>query len=103
MMRPAAYARQSEIRAAISQVEASLAPDVVRIRYEISQDWSGEWEILFRIVLTDEAASNRLREMIPKVERGLARILDFDSLGVFPHHNYRSISEQEKFREPAWA
>ena len=103
MIRPSAYARQPEIQAAIREVEASLKPDVVRIRYEIDQDWSGEWAIFFRIVLTDDAARNRLRDVRPKVVWGLAQRLDLDSLGVFAYHDFRSISEQEKLQEPAWA
>jgi hypothetical protein len=34
---------------------------------------------------------------------GLARQLDFPSMGVFLYHNFRSVSEQEALQEPAWA
>src|SRR5437660_10996284 len=94
MQVPPAVTRQAEIQAAISQVESSLAPDVVRIRYEIGEDWSGEWAIFFRIVLSDDAAKNRLLEVRKKVVWGLDQLLDYPGLGAFPYHNFRSTSDQ---------
>jgi hypothetical protein len=103
MYLPSAITKQSEIQAAINEVETNLAPDVVRIRYDIEEDWSGQWAIFFRVVLADEAARRRLREVATKVVWGLARQLDFPAMGVFPYHNFRSVSEQEALQEPAWA
>src|SRR3954453_2609963 len=100
---PSAVTKQSEIQAAVDEVERSLAPDVVRIRYEIGEDWSGQWAIFFRVVLTDDAARRGLREVATRVVRGLARQLDFPAMGVFPYHNFRSVSEQAALQEPAWA
>ena len=103
MIAPSAIARHSEIQAAINQVERSLAPDVVHIRYDIGEDWSGQWAIFFRIVLSDTAARHRLRDVGSKVVWGLSRQLDFPGLGVYPYHNFRSESEQAVLREEAWA
>jgi hypothetical protein len=103
MIVPTAIGRQAEIDAAIRGVEQILGPDVVRIRYEIGQDWSGQWSIFFRVVLTDDAARRRLRAVATKVVWELARQFDFPALGVFPYHNFRSESEQAMLREPAWA
>jgi hypothetical protein len=103
MYQPSAVTKHSEIEAAINEVERSLAPDVVRIRYEIGEDWSGQWAIFFRIILTDDAAKHRLRDVATKVVWSLARQLDFPSMGVFPYHNFRSVSEQAALQEPAWA
>src|SRR5437763_640987 len=100
---PSAVTMQSEIQAAVDEVERSLAPDVVRIRYEIGEDWSGQWAIFFRVVLTDDAARRSLREVATRVVRGLARQLDFPAMGVFAYHNFRSVSEQATLQEPAWA
>jgi hypothetical protein len=100
---PSAVTKESEIQAAIREVERSLAPDVVRIRYEIGEDWSGQWAIFFRVVLADDAAEHRLRDVASTVVWGLARKLDFPSMGVFPYHNFRSVSEQAALQEPAWA
>ncbi len=103
-MYPSAVTRQSEIQMAIREVERSLAPDVAHIRYEIGEDWSGQWAIFFKIVLQDDAAAmHRLRDVAAKVVWGLARQLDFPGMGVYPYHNFRSVSEQASLREPAWA
>jgi hypothetical protein len=103
MYLPSAVTKQSEIQAAINEVERSLAPDVVRIRYDIGEDWSGQWAIFFRVVLSDEAAKRRLRDVADKIVWGLAERLDFPGMGVSPYHNFRSASEQEALQEPAWA
>ena len=84
-------------------VESALKPDVVHIRYEIGEDWSGQWAIFFRAVLSDEAAKQRLREVATNVVWRLGERLDFAALGVFPYHNFRSESEQAALREEAWA
>ena len=60
---PSAVTKQAEIDKAIRRVQESVGPDVVRIRYEIGEDWSGQWAIFFRVVLTDDAARHRLRNL----------------------------------------
>jgi hypothetical protein len=103
MYLPSAVTKQAEIEGAIQCVQQSLGPDVARIRYEIGQDWSGQWAIFFRVVLSDDAARRRLREVATRVVWGLAQQLDFPGMNVFPYHNFRSVSEQAKLQEPAWA
>ena len=101
---PSAVAKQPEINSAISEVVKLLAPDVVHIRYDIAQDWSGDWAIFFRVVLSDEASKPpRLREVASEVVWRLADRLDFSSMGLFPYHNFRSVSEQAALREEAWS
>jgi hypothetical protein len=103
MYLPSAVSKHSEIDAAIQRVQQAVGSDVVRIRYEIGEDWSGQWAIFFRVVLTDDAARRRLRDVATKVVWELARQLDFPGIGVFPYHNFRSESEQATLQEPAWA
>jgi hypothetical protein len=103
MYLPSAVTKQAEIEAAIARVQQSIGPDVVRIRYEIGEDWSGQWAIFFRIVLGDDAARIRLRDVATRVVSELAQQLDFPGMGVFPYHNFRSQSEQAMLQEPAWA
>jgi hypothetical protein len=102
-MYPSAVTKQAEIDAATDRVCQIVGPDVVRIRYEIGEDWSGQWAIFFRVVLTDDAARRRLRDVATKVVWELSRQLDFPGMGVFPYHNFRSESEQAALQEPAWA
>jgi hypothetical protein len=103
MQVPSAVTKQAEINAAIHRVQQTVGPDVVRIRYEIGEDWSGQWAIFFRVVLTDDAAKSRLCDVATKVVWELSRQLDFPGMGVFPYHNFRSESEQATLQEPAWA
>src|SRR5208337_1775488 len=96
--------KQPEINAAISEVVRVLAPDVVHIRYDIGQDWSGDWAIFFRIVLSDDASRTpRLHGVAREVVSRLAERLDFSSMGLLAYHNFRSVSEQAVLREEAWA
>jgi hypothetical protein len=100
---PSAVTKQPEINAAVSEVVRLLAPDVVHIRYDIGRDWSGDWAIFFRVLLSDEASKTRLREVATQVVWRLAERLDFPSMGLFPYHNFRSVSEQAVLQEEAWA
>lgn len=102
-MYPSAAIKQSEINAAVSQIAGILAPDVVYIRYDIGQDWSGDGAIFFRVVLSDEASRKRLRDASANVAWRLAERLDFASMGLLPYHNFRSVSEQTMLQEEAWA
>ncbi len=99
---PAAIEHQTEIEEEVRALEADFAPDVVRIRYDIGEDWSGQWAIFFRIVLSDDAAKYRLRQIATNVVSSLADRMNFAALGIFPYHNFRSQSEQAVLREEAW-
>ena len=103
MYLPSAITKEPEIDAKVAEVVRVLAPDVVHIRYEIGQDWSGDWAIFFRVLLSDEAGRLRLRKVATQVVSQLEERLDFLSLGVFPYHNFRSVSEQAVLRDEAWA
>jgi hypothetical protein len=102
MLMPAAISQRDTIWDAVSEVEAALKPDIVRIRYSVGEDWKDQWSIFFKIVLSDDAAKNRLRQVANNVELRLAEHLDFNALGVWPYHNYRSESEQATIRDEAW-
>jgi hypothetical protein len=104
MQFPSAIAKQPQINAAVSEVVGLLSPDVVHIRYDIAQDWSGDWAVFFRVVLSDEASRPpRLREIAAEVVARLAERLDFSSMGLLSYHNFRNVSEQAALREEAWA
>jgi hypothetical protein len=101
-MVPAGVVRQAEIADAVARVERSLAPDVVHLFYKIDVNWSDDWAIYFRVVLSDDAAENRLRQVTKNVASRLAEALDFQALGLFPYHNFRSVSEQAALRQDVW-
>jgi hypothetical protein len=63
---PLAIARQKEIAQIVSEAEAELRPNVERIRWEIGQDWTGDWAIFLRVVLSDAVARRTRRDSICK-------------------------------------
>jgi hypothetical protein len=104
MMMPPAIAKQPEINAAVAAVVRELSPAVQHIRYEIAPDWSGQWAIFFRVLLSDDASNAmNLRETAPRVMWRMSEKLDLPNLGLFPYFDFRSQSEQAKLNEPAWA
>jgi hypothetical protein len=102
MSLPAAVNKQPEVQSGVSAVTEQLKPDVLYIRYELGEDWSGDWAMFFRVVLSDEAAAKRLHETAKQVISQIEEQIDFSALGVFPYYNFRSASEQADLQEPAW-
>ena len=103
MYLPSGATNTLAIDRAVAEVVTQLAPDVAYIRYDIGWDWSGDPAIYFRVVLSDEAGRQRLMEVADEVVRRLAERLDFQSMGLYAYHNFRSVSEQAVLREEAWA
>lgn len=100
---PVGVYKETEIGEAVAEVERIMAPDVVYIRYDVDTDRNDDWAAYFRIMLTDDAADNRLRDTVKKVMWLLDERLDFPSLGLYRYHNVRSLSEQAELREKRWA
>jgi hypothetical protein len=104
MYLPVAVTMQPQINAAVADLVRELSPAVQRINYEIAQDWSGQWAIFFRVLLSDEASNrSHLRDVATKVVWRMSEKLDLPGLGLFPYFDFRSQSEQAKLSEPAWA
>jgi hypothetical protein len=59
MYLPMAVTKHTQIDAAVAEAARELSPAVQYVRYEITQDWSGEWAIFFRVLLSDEASGER--------------------------------------------
>ena len=103
-----AWVNQGQITAALRRAERILAPDVVRIRYNFANDWTGDPSIFFKIVLSDDASQKAKRS--ETAQRVAITILNeilnevkAEDLGLHSYFNFRSLSEQEKLNEPAWA
>ena len=95
--------KQTEIAAVVAEVERLSAPDVAYIRFNISEDWSGEPAVYFRVVISDEAAKNRLYEVAKLVDSRLADRLDYESMGLRAYPHFRTQSEQAVMRDKEWA
>ena len=89
---------------AIDKVIRKLGRDVVRVRYNLGEDWTGDPVIFFRIVLTDAAARDDKRREVT------GRIMDqvFDELqpqgnwGLHPYFRFRSKTEAARINDPDW-
>jgi hypothetical protein len=101
---PEAATKKPQIDAAVAEALRELSPDVQRIRYEIAQDWSGDWALFFRVLLSDEAAERKnRREIVPRVINSISDRVYLAEVGLFPYFDFRSQSEQAKDPDPAWA
>ncbi|HML16121.1 MAG TPA: hypothetical protein VK419_03810 [Bryobacteraceae bacterium] len=102
---PRGVAQKRKLAAAIAEVERILGADVVRLRYTIGVSWSDEPAIFFRVLLSDQASKrDRLHEVASRVEAVIQERLDpLNAWGLVPYYNFRSVTEQEMLKEPAWA
>ncbi|MGC2659977.1 MAG: hypothetical protein WA324_18620 [Bryobacteraceae bacterium] len=87
----------------LRNVERSLHPDVVRIRWSVGEDWSGDSAIFFRVVLSD-AASRRddLAEFTGGIGGRIFADLRLAELEYIPYFNFRSDSEQKRLKDAEW-
>lgn len=101
---PKVFINQGEVSAAVRRAEESLAKAVVRIRYDLDSDWTGDPSIFFRIVLRDEAANRSgLNDVTNTVSRVLVAEVRPDDHGLHSYFNFRTESEESQLKEPAWA
>jgi len=79
----------------VARAAKALAPDVVRIRYSLGEDWSGSGAVFFRVVLSDNASRpGHLREISTRVTSTVFNAVKPDELGLEAYFNFRSASEQ---------
>ena len=103
MVVPTELAKEPQINAAVTEVVSQLSPSVRRIRYDIEQDWTGQWAIFFRVLLSDDASKpGNLRQIVPRIIWTMSERLNLPDLGMFPYFNFRSETEQALLRDPAW-
>ena len=87
----------------VHQIAKDLAPDVVRIRFEIGQDWSEHPAVYFRVIVSDAASQpDRLADVTGRVTGRLFDELGFSESDLIPYFRFRSESEQAKLKDKAW-
>jgi hypothetical protein len=65
---------------------------------------TGDPSIFFRVLLSDDAAKpNRLGEVAQKITAKLTGEVQAENFGFHTYFNFRSKSEQDMLKEPAWA
>lgn len=101
---PTRYIDTTEVEQAIDTFIKSLGPEVVRVRYNVGDDWTGEPALYFRVVLADSAATDRKTffESAERVRRALREQLrPLEHWGLFPHASFRSKAD-DKINDPKW-
>jgi hypothetical protein len=87
----------------VDRIARDLAPDVVRIRFNVGQDWSEHPAVYFRVILSDEASrGDRLADVTGRVSRRLLDELRLTELEHLPYFRFRNQSEQAKMHDTAW-
>jgi hypothetical protein len=103
---PTGFINQTEVEKAVDQFIRTLGPEVVRVRYNIGEDWSGDTALYFRVVLADSVSGDiktfvdtaaRIREAF------FEQLQPLENWGLFPHINFRSNAENAQVNDPKWA
>ncbi len=103
-MVPSGFVHQERIAQGVAKATAALASDVVRIRYDLGEDWSGEGAVFFRVLLRDSAGARpQLRQVARRVAEKIFSEVQPQELGLRAYFNFRSESEQARLKEEAWA
>jgi hypothetical protein len=113
MVVPSFLINQAEIAKGVKKVEKKFRPDVVRISYEIRENWMGDPAIYFRVLLSDEAADRFTTAVVSKTSTGhelprhvrdaIDALIDpLGKWGLFPHVSFRSVSEQAYLKDKDW-
>lgn len=99
---PPAVDKQTAIESLVSDILREMSPDVVRIRFDFHEDWSGDPGVFFRVLLSDELDRKRFHEVATRVRDTIWERVDFPTMGVFPYENFRKESEQVVLQEQGW-
>ena len=105
MIVPSGLVNQKQLAAEIDRAKTKLGKEVVRVRYSLEEDSTGEPSIFFRIVLTDEASKeDGLVDVTCRITSVLFdEIRPYENWGLLPYFSFRSQSEQEHLNDPQWA
>jgi hypothetical protein len=100
---PRGLVTQNEIRAGVERAQVALTPDVIRIRYSIAPDWTGEESLFFRVLLSDHAAKeNQSRATTQRITLEILNAVKAEDLGLQTYFNFRTESEQRQLKEATW-
>jgi len=103
---PTGFISQTEVEKAVDEFIKTLGPEVVRVRWNIGNDWTGDPALYFRVVLSDSVAVDR-KTFVDTAERVTAsffeKLQSLENWGLFPHVNFRSNTENAQLSDPKWA
>jgi hypothetical protein len=94
---------EKKLTAKVRRAERMLRPDVVRIRHEFIEDWTGSPMLEFRVVVTDRAAWKGIGETVTgKTRQVVEKVVQPRDLPMLHYFRFRTESEQADLQEPAW-
>ena len=98
------YVNQAQLGPIIDEAARALGPDVVHIAYGLGPDSTSEPSIFFRILLADEAIREEtISDLTGRIASALFdAVHPIENWGLRPYFNFRSRSEQDRRRDPAW-
>ena len=101
---PITNQQRALIEAAVAAAMKEFAPDVQRIKWEVTGDWAGDLSVFFKVLVSDEAGRRKsLQRLAPRLIDFVSNNLNIPELGLLPYFNFRTQSEQAETKEPAWA
>ncbi len=102
---PTRYIDSAEVEKAVDAFIKTLGPEVVRVRYNIGEDWMGDPALYFRVLLAVDASSHQ-REFLTTAKRIERAFFDelkpLEKWGLFPHVSFRSEPVQTHPDDPSW-
>lgn len=101
---------REQIERAIKLVEGRFPDQIERIGYSVHEDWAGDPAIYFRVLLKDSPDTEMIlrdenrREHLFQLSRRISDALQTQAHvpELQPYVLFRSVSEQETLRDPAW-
>ncbi len=103
LQRVSLYVDEGAIREGVERAAKALAPDVVRIRFNLGEDWTGDDSIFFKIVVSDKAGRQVMNSDLNwRVKAALRREIEPEELGLIDYFNFRSVSELAQMNEKDW-
>ena len=95
---------EAQIEPGVRRAVRALAPDVVRIRYSLDEDWTGDPSVFFRMVLSGDAPrKKRLGDIAQGVKAVIREEVRPDDLGLYAYFNFPTLAEQSDLKDPKWA
>jgi len=103
---PTGFINQTEVEKAVDEFIKTLGPEVVRVRYNIGTDSTGDTALFFRVVLADSVAVDR-KTFVDTAARVRAtfrkELQPLENWGLFPYFNFRGNAENAQLNDPKWA